>query len=54
MLTHHNFKWEAYINAFLKDKDQMYDANIKTSGGYISGEVKLAIAICVAWWWGCI
>ena len=39
------FKSEAYIDAFLKDKDQMYDAHVETTGGYISGEVKLAIAI---------
>ena len=39
------FKSEACIDAFLKDEDQMYNANIKTTGGYISGEVKLGIVI---------
>ena len=39
------FKSEMYIDAFLKNKDQMYDANVKATGGYISGEVKLAIAL---------
>ena len=39
------FKSEAYIDAFLKGKDNMYDANEKTSGGYISGEVKLGITL---------
>ena len=32
-----NFKSKAYINAFLKDKNQMNDANIKAAGGYIAG-----------------
>ena len=40
-----NFKSELYIDAFLKGKDQMYEAHVKTAGGYISGEVKLAIAL---------
>ena len=39
------FKSEAYIDAFLKGKDQMYDANVKTTGGYIAGEVKVAITL---------
>ena len=39
------FKSEAYINAFLKGKDPMYDANVQTTGGYVSGEVKLAITL---------
>ena len=39
------FKSEAYIDAFLKGKDSMYDANCKTTGGYISGEVKLAVTL---------
>ena len=39
------FKSELYIDAFLKGKDHMYDAHVKTTGGYISGEVKLAIEL---------
>ena len=39
------FKSESYIDALKKNKDQMYDANVKATGGYISGEVKLAIAL---------
>ena len=39
------FKSEAYIDAFLKGTDPMYEANTKTTGGYISGEVKLAITL---------
>ena len=34
-----NFKSEAYIDTFLKGKDQMYDAHVKTSGDYIAGEL---------------
>ena len=36
---------ELYINAFLREKDNMYIAHEKTSGGYISGEIKLAITL---------
>ena len=39
------FKSEAYIDAFLKGKDRMYDTNVHTSGGYIAGEVKVAVTI---------
>ena len=39
------FKLEAYIDAFLKGKNSMYDANVATTGGYIAGEVKLAITL---------
>ena len=39
------FKSEAYIDAFLKGKNYMYDANVATTGGYIAGEVKLAITL---------
>lgn len=39
------FKSEAFIDAFLKDKCQKYDALSKTNRGYISGEVKLAITL---------
>ena len=35
------FKSESYIDAFLKDKDPMYMAHEKTSGGYVSGETKV-------------
>ena len=38
---------EAYIDAFLKGKDPMYDANVETTGVYIVGEVKLAITLCL-------
>ena len=33
------FKSEYYIFDFLMGKDNMYDENTLTSGGYISGEV---------------
>ena len=36
------FKSEAYIDAFLKEKDSIYIENIETIGGYLSGEVKFA------------
>ena len=39
------FKSEAYIDAFLKDKCQMYKALCKTTAGYVSGEVKLAVTL---------
>ena len=39
------FKSEAYINAFLKDKCPKYEGLSKTNGGYISGEVKLAVTL---------
>ena len=38
-------KSEPYIDAFLKGKDKMYDANVCTTGGYIAGEVKLAVTL---------
>lgn len=41
------FKLEAYINAFLKGKDPVYDAYLTMSGGYISDEVKLEILLCL-------
>ena len=40
-----NFKSEVCIDTFLKDKYYMYAANVATSGGFISGEVRLSIAI---------
>ena len=40
-----NFKSEAYINTFLIGHDSMFDAHLLTSGGYISGEVKLAVTL---------
>ena len=39
------FKSEVCIDAFLKGKYNMYDANVKTTGGYISGEVKLGVTL---------
>ena len=39
------FKSESYINAFLRGKDQMFNAHERTSGGYISGETKVAISL---------
>ena len=41
------FKSEAYIDAFLRGKDFMYDANIATTGGYIAGKGKLAMTLCI-------
>ena len=39
------FKSESYIDAFLKGKDSMFDAHVKTCGGYISGETKVGITL---------
>lgn len=39
------FKSEAYINAFLNKKGSIYNANCETTGGFISGEVKMGITI---------
>ena len=39
------FKSEAYINAFLNKKSSIYNANCETTGGFISGEVKMGITI---------
>ena len=39
------FKSESYINAFLIGKDQMFNAHERTSGGYISGETKVAVSL---------
>ena len=53
VLTDHCCSWgaylksEAYIDAFLKGKKSMYDAHVKTYGGYISGEVKLDVTLCL-------
>ena len=48
------FKSEAYIDAFLEGDSfifdrskQMHQAQKLTSGGYVSGEIKLAIALCL-------
>ena len=41
------FKSEQYIDAFLENKNRMYEAHKVTSGGYISGEVKVAIMLRV-------
>lgn len=40
-----NFKSELYIETFLHDKDPIFIAHEKTSSGFISGEVKLAITL---------
>ena len=40
-----SFKSESYIDAFLRGKDCMFDAHERTSGGYVSGETKLAITL---------
>ena len=40
-----NFKSEAYIDAFLRGKDLMYNATVMTTGRFLSGEVKLDVAI---------
>ena len=39
------FKSESYIDAFLRGKDKMFKAHEFTSGGYISGETKVAITL---------
>ena len=51
-ISEEKFKSEKYINAFYKQNYQsddrayiMYTAHMNTSGGYISGEVKLALTI---------
>ena len=41
------FKSEAYIDAFFKTKNSMYDAHVETTGGYIAGEVKMAVTLCL-------
>ena len=41
----HVFTSDSYIHAFLRNKEPMYDANVNTTGGYISGEAKLAITL---------
>ena len=40
-----NFKSESYIDDFLMNKNRMFMAHQKTSGGYISGETKLTITL---------
>ena len=40
-----SFKSESYIDAFLRGKDSMFNAHEQTSGGYVSGETKLAITL---------
>ena len=44
-ISERDFRSESYIAAFLKDKDSMYIANVETTGGYISGKVKLAASL---------
>ena len=41
------FKSESSIYAFLDGKYIMFNNNIETTGGFISGKFKLAIAICL-------
>ena len=36
---------EAHIDAFLKGKDCMYDVNVRTICGYITGKVKVSVAL---------
>ena len=38
-------KSEYYIDAFLDNKDTMFMAHEKISGGYISGETKLGLTL---------
>ena len=38
-----SFKSNLYINTFLRHKDPIYDNNVHTTRGYISGEVKVGI-----------
>ena len=39
------FKSEAYIELYLNHPGNLYHANCATTGGYISGEIKLAISL---------
>lgn len=41
------FKLEAYMDAFLKGTDSMHDVHCMSTGGYIVGEVKVAITLCL-------
>ena len=41
------FKSEEYIHAFLENKSSIYEAHKLTSGGFISGEVKVAVMLRV-------
>ena len=36
---------ESYIDAFLRNENKMFMAHGKTTGGYILGEVKLAVTL---------
>ena len=38
-------KSESYIDAYLANKDSMFMAHEKTSGGFISGETKLGLTL---------
>ena len=42
-----SFKSEDYINAFFEKKNSINEAHKLTSGGFVSGEVKVAIMLCV-------
>lgn len=39
------FRSKACIDIFLKDQSPIYDANIITTSGFISGEVKMVITL---------
>ena len=39
------FRSESYIERFLAEKDQLYMAHCLSSGGWISGETRLAIIL---------
>ena len=39
------FKSQNYIHTFLDGNNQLYNATYLATGGYISGEVKVAIGI---------
>ena len=39
------FKSEIYIDTFFRGKNRMFDAHERTSGGYISGQTKVAVTL---------
>ena len=41
------FKSEFYIDAFLRGKDEMFNAHEHTSSGYISGETKFVVTLYI-------
>ena len=40
-----NYKFESFIDTFLKGKDHRYDAHCESTGDYVASKVKLAIAV---------